>query len=131
MPLGAQARRAVRTQEERTAATRTRLTRAALELLVERGYWGLTAVEVAARAGVTRGALNHHFHSTDALVVHSVSHLLKETTAEIRSFAGLVQNGSLTPSGFLDKLWEIFSGPFFLVTLEQVTASRHNDVLRT
>jgi len=88
-------------------------------------------MEVAARAGLTRGALNHHYENIDALVVHSVSQRLQDTNAEIRSFAGLVQNGSLSLSGSLDHLWGIFSGPFFLVTREQVTAPRQNEVLRS
>ena len=48
-------------QAERTEATRSALLKAARELFAERGYAAVPAEEVARAAGVTRGALYHHF----------------------------------------------------------------------
>jgi AcrR family transcriptional regulator len=45
----------------RGAATRTALLRVGRELFAERGYQGVGTEEIVARAGVTRGALYHHF----------------------------------------------------------------------
>ena len=50
-----------RTQAERRTATRRALLDAARELFAERGYHEAAATEVVRRAGVTRGALYHHF----------------------------------------------------------------------
>lgn len=50
-----------RTQAERTEATRTALIGAARPLFAQRGYAGVATEEIAAAAGVTRGALYHHF----------------------------------------------------------------------
>jgi len=50
-----------RTQAERRAATRRALLDAGRELFAEKGYHGAAATEVVRRAGVTRGALYHHF----------------------------------------------------------------------
>ena len=119
-----------RTQEERSAETRARLIDATLDLLVDRGYALATTTDIAKRAGVTRGALNHHFSSKDDLVVQSVNHLLREWIGEIRQVAELVKAGSLSLSAFVDRMWELFSGKLFLVTLEHVTAARHNPYLR-
>jgi AcrR family transcriptional regulator len=52
-----------RTQAERRSATRAALLGAARELFAERGYAATGREEIAARAGVTRGALYHHFAS--------------------------------------------------------------------
>ena len=52
-----------RTQAERSATTRRALIDATLELLVERGWAGITSVAVCERAGLTRGAFIHHFDS--------------------------------------------------------------------
>lgn len=128
MPPSADKQR--RTQEERSTETRARLIDATLDLLVERGYALATTSEIAGRAGVTRGALNHHFSGKDDLIVQSVSHLLHSWIGEIRQVAELVKAGSLSLSDFVDRMWELFSGKLFLVTLEHVTAARHNPYLR-
>ena len=48
-------------QAERSEATRSRLVRTARELFAEKGFSDTSTEEVVARAGVTRGALYHHF----------------------------------------------------------------------
>lgn len=50
-----------RTQAERREETRSALVRAARGLFAQRGFAGVTIGEVVARAGMTKGALYHHF----------------------------------------------------------------------
>jgi AcrR family transcriptional regulator len=50
-----------RTQAERREATRRALLDAARELFAERGYHEAAAEEIVRRAGMTRGAMYHHF----------------------------------------------------------------------
>ena len=119
-----------RTQEERTAATRDRLIDATLDLLLTKGYAGTTTVDIAARAGLTRGALSHHYAGKDELVVEAFDRHLTLVGADIRTYAGLVRAGSLSLGDFIDRVWTIMSGRFFMLTLEEITAARHNDYLR-
>jgi AcrR family transcriptional regulator len=50
-----------RTKAEQTEATTSALLAAARELFAERGYTAVGTEEIVQRAGVTRGALYHHF----------------------------------------------------------------------
>jgi AcrR family transcriptional regulator len=56
-----------RTQAERSAATRGALVRAARELFARDGYAATGREAIVERAGVTRGALYHHFADKEAL----------------------------------------------------------------
>ncbi|MGA2164828.1 MAG: TetR/AcrR family transcriptional regulator [Solirubrobacteraceae bacterium] len=56
-----------RTQSERKQATVTALLSAARNLLVRDGYAATSLDEVVARAGLTKGALYHHFAGKQAL----------------------------------------------------------------
>ena len=64
-----------RTQQARSSAARERLLNATLEVLIDRGYNGLTTKEVAARAGFSNGALMHHFGTKADLVIAASAHI--------------------------------------------------------
>jgi AcrR family transcriptional regulator len=55
------------TQLERREATRARLVEAARRLFVERGYEATSTNDVLEAAGVSRGALYHHFATKQEL----------------------------------------------------------------
>jgi AcrR family transcriptional regulator len=65
-------------------ATRAALVAAARTLFAERGYAGVGTEEIVHRAGVTRGALYHHFTDKEDLmraVLHDLSRELAEASA--------------------------------------------------
>ncbi|MEO9327047.1 TetR/AcrR family transcriptional regulator [Gordonia aurantiaca] len=113
-----------RTQAERTAATRARVLDAAVEALVEVGYAGTTTQEVNRRAGVSRGALLHHFPTRESLVVAAVGHLVDRRLEEVLSRPRSDDDG-------LEILIESFSGPLFDAALELWVAARTDVNLRT
>jgi AcrR family transcriptional regulator len=119
-----------RTQAERTAAMRARLLDATVDCLVERGYAGTTTTEVARRAGVSGGALTHHFPAKADLVVAAVEHVFDRRQHEFReAFEDLPPERRQIPAA-LDLLWEIFQGPTFAAWLELIVAARTDPALR-
>ncbi len=72
-----------RTQAERTEATRAALIDAARALFTERGYAAVATEEIVKRAGVTRGALYHHFADKEDLFREVVEVLEAELTEQI------------------------------------------------
>ncbi|MCR9277013.1 MAG: TetR/AcrR family transcriptional regulator [Pseudomonadaceae bacterium] len=58
--------------EQRSLATRKLLVDAALDCLVDVGFSRTTGVEICRRAGVTRGALNHHYADLAELFVDAL-----------------------------------------------------------
>ena len=72
-----------RTQAERSDATRAALVAAARPLFAERGYAGVGAEEIVHAAGVTRGALYHHFGGKPGLLEAVYRQIEKELTEEI------------------------------------------------
>jgi AcrR family transcriptional regulator len=72
-----------RTQAERSAQTRAALIGAARELFAERGYAGAPREEIVERAGVTRGALYHHFASKEDLFLAVFEQVETELTEQV------------------------------------------------
>jgi TetR/AcrR family acrAB operon transcriptional repressor len=71
-----------RTREE-ADATRSELRDAALAVFAERGYAAARLEEIAGRAGVTRGALYHHYAGKAELYLAVVGEVWWEVTAPI------------------------------------------------
>ena len=80
-----------RTQAERRERTRRALVGAARELFAERGYAGVGTEEIVRRAGVTRGALYHHFRGKDDLFREVYEQLERDVTERIA--AGVLAGG--------------------------------------
>jgi AcrR family transcriptional regulator len=76
-----------RSQRERSSATREALTAAAVELFSEQGYHQVPAEAVVRRAGVTSGALYHHFRDKRDLFRAAVEAAEARLAARVASAA--------------------------------------------
>ena len=71
------------TKAEQSGATRTALSVAARQLFTERGYAETSTTEIVERAGVTRGALYHHFAAKEDLFRAVFEQLEDEVTKHV------------------------------------------------
>ena len=84
-----------KTQAERSQATRTALVLAARRLFAERGYAGVGTEEIVRAAGVTRGALYHHFDGKRELFEAVYSQIESELAQRIAE--GALGAGAASP----------------------------------
>ena len=115
-----------RSQKERSADTSARLMNATIDLLHERGIARTSTPEIARLAGVSRGALTHHFASREAIISASVADLLGRVTRDLHRFADdfVVRGGS--SDEIVDYIWAVMSDRLFYVTMEYLPEARHN-----
>jgi AcrR family transcriptional regulator len=78
-------RKGRRTQAQRRATTTRALLDAARSLFAEKGYHGTAAEEIVRRAGLTRGALYHHFEDKKDLFRVVVDEMEGEIDEEIEA----------------------------------------------
>ncbi len=119
-----------RTQAERRDETRRQILDATVACLVELGYARTSTLEVQKRAGVSRGALLHHFPSKAELLVAAVRYLAELRGSEIAERAAKLPDGGDRISAVMDLLWETSTGPLFYVAMELRTAARTDPELR-
>jgi AcrR family transcriptional regulator len=107
-----------RTQVERRAATRSALLAAARALFAERGYADVGTEEIVRAAGVTRGALYHHFDGKEDLFVAVFEAVEEDLLARIAEQAEAVAQ---TPLGVLTLGIEAMLGAATEPGLAQIT----------
>jgi AcrR family transcriptional regulator len=95
-----------RTQAERSDATRAALVAAARPLFADRGYAGVGTEEIARAAGVTRGALYHHFNGKRELFA-AVYEQIEIELAE-RIAAGALRANATSPLAAMKAGAEMF-----------------------
>jgi AcrR family transcriptional regulator len=118
-----------RTQEERSAETRTRLLDATIDCVLELGYANTTTTEVADRAGVSRGAQLHHFPTKEELVLAALEHLFARRESEFRAAFARLPAGVDRAAAALDLLWKMIDSGSFHAWLELAVAGRTDATL--
>jgi len=106
-----------RTQAERTAETRRRILDAVVESIAEVGFQRTTATEIAKRAGVTWGAVQHHFGAKGGIleaVLEDTFERFEARVADISADAPLARRVAL----FVERAWEHFASAHFHSTFE-------------
>jgi AcrR family transcriptional regulator len=107
-----------RSHSERTADTRARVMDAVVECINEIGFHRTTGSEIARRAGVTWGAIQHQFRDKDGILIAVLD----------RSYQRFAQDLGTPPEDattieqrvevFIDRAWAHFAGPEYRATYE-------------
>ncbi|MFF0740839.1 TetR/AcrR family transcriptional regulator [Streptomyces sp. NPDC004111] len=110
-------------KQDRSRATRQRLLEAAVSCLAERGWAGSTVSVVAERAGVSRGAAQHHFPTREDLFTAAVEYVAEERSTALRALPGQ-HMAAVVPA-----IVELYTGPLFRAALHLWVAASHEEQL--
>ncbi|MCM2425275.1 TetR/AcrR family transcriptional regulator [Streptomyces sp. RKAG337] len=118
-------------KQDRSRATRRKLLEAAVSCLAERGWSGSTVAAVAERAGVTRGAAQHHFPTREDLFTAAIEHVAEEWLDAVRERArALPRDGASRTRAVVDMLVGVYTGPLFRAALHLWVAAADEEQLR-
>ena len=118
-----------RTQAERRQGTQAAILNAALRVLVEEGYAGFSAIGVAARAGVSRGAQEHYYPKKVDLIAAATEHALDEAIAHARAATSTIGSAETAIEEFLAESEAFFFTPAFMALMEIVIVARSDKAL--
>ncbi len=117
-------------QQDRSRATRQQLLDATVDCLVEFGWSGSTMTVIAERAGVSRGAAQHHFPTRERLVTAAVEHVTVVRTADIQRELDALPAGPMRTEAVVELIVSWFTGPPFRAALEVWVAASSDPQLR-
>ncbi len=114
-------------KQDRSRATRQRLLEAAVACLAEHGWAGSTVSVVAERAGVSRGAAQHHFPTREDLFTAAVEYVAEERSTALRD---LFPDGPTDRHAVVAALVDLYTGPLFRAALHLWVAASNEAQLR-
>lgn len=120
-------------KREQGTATTSKILEAAVECVQEVGWARFSSIEVARRAGVSRGALRHHYPATADLAAAAIEHLVEVHANEFRALlSALPTDASPTESALaaVDVMWSIYQGPTMATWRDLRVAARTDEALR-
>ena len=128
--MGTSTARKHRTQAERSERTRELLLDATVDCLVELGYAHTTVQEICQRAGLSRGAQQHHFTTKAELMTSALEHLFARLSAQILNTTAELPPGPERIEVGIDQLWAAYSGDLSTAAVELWVAARTDPELR-
>lgn len=116
-------------QQDRSRQTRRRLLDAAVACLTELGWTRTTVVVVAERAGVSRGAAQHHFPTREDLINAAVNHVSEVQLEELAERVAALPTDETRRRAVVEMLLNLYTGPSFRAALHLWVAAATDEPL--
>lgn len=120
----------IATRREQHARTHEALLDATMRCLVEHGYAGTTTQRIQEAAGVSRGALLHHFPAKSELLVAATHHIADIRLRHLGDVVADLGDGPEALAQLVGAIRSAMTGPPFQAALELWAASRTDTQLR-
>ncbi|MFN3231795.1 MAG: TetR/AcrR family transcriptional regulator [Alphaproteobacteria bacterium] len=119
-----------RKRRSRSLATRRDIIEATISCFVDIGFVRTTTTEIAKKANVTRGAVQHYFPTTQHVLTASIEYLLEEWIGAYNDVSRKTPRGKDFIDHAVDNMWELVNNRLFVAWMELVAASRTDPELR-
>ena len=120
-----------RSNPDRTAEMKARLLETATACLIETGYAQTSNLDVCKRAGVSNGALLHHFQTRESFMVAVMERLYEKFTQEVSSEVAAIEPGTNPIDHAVDVLWlAMETGEFKAIVEIWIAAANDEDLSR-
>lgn len=120
-------------QSQKSAMTRDRILESAIDCFISLGYSNVTTAKVADFAGVSRGAMLHHFPTKAELIQAAVEYLhgklLKDYSHKVSLIPKKLEGKERRRAG-LDAYWDYLNDDLFMVYHELCVAGRTDSELK-
>lgn len=113
-------------QSVKSAQTRAKLIEATIRCIVKLGYAKTTTPQVAAEAGLSRGAMLHHFENGSALIKAAIVELHEK---RLRAFRRAADTETHDTATLVRTYWKQLQKPAFVAFQELALAARSNPEL--
>ena len=110
-------------QQDRSRLTRQRLLEATIDCLADQGWAATTVGVVAKRAGVSRGAAQHHFPTREDLITAALEFMFDSRMEAARLEATGLPAGPGRTEAIVTRLVEYYTGTLFKAALQVWTAA--------
>jgi AcrR family transcriptional regulator len=117
-------------KQDRSRATRQRLLEATIDCLADQGWDATTVTAAAQRAGVSRGAAQHHFPAREDLITAALEHMFDARMAEIRAESTQLPEGPGRTEFVVSRVVDHYTGELFKAALQVWTAAAADPSLR-
>jgi len=117
-------------QAQKSASTRNLIIEAAIRCFVELGYGQTTTTRIATMAGLSRGAMLHHFPSKIDIVRAAVDYLHAKRLKAFRKSVDSIPADADRVNYAVDAYWRHINHPWFMAFFELSVAARTDSELR-
>jgi AcrR family transcriptional regulator len=118
-----------RRRRVRSLATRQEIIEATISCFVEIGYFRTTTTEIARKAGVTRGAVQHYFPTTQHVLESSIDYLREQWMEHYYEAAHRTPVDKDYIDQAVDNMWELVNSRLSTAWRELLAAARTDDEL--
>jgi AcrR family transcriptional regulator len=118
-------------KQDRSRATRQRLLETTIRCLARRGWEVSTVAVIAAEAGISRGAVQHHFRTREALIIAALEYMFEERAALLDRLPEPAGTGPERVHAVVTGLVDAIGGELFRAALQVWTVAAADPELRS